>query len=167
MWSIILNLCSDTSIIFPTQQHLFKWALISSNLEPHERQDQRFLWYEIYSTYLPIIKRTHYFPESLPKVYASSFKSSFSHRIRTAHVTYLHNKNAILASGDSKSQEKLDALREQFMKTWHHPSIATMDDDDTIELHAFNQIETTQFQDLVHKHHKDMIQKWCDAGEDI
>ena len=51
------------------------------------------------------------------------------------------------------------------MKTWHHPSIATMEEDDSIELHAFAQIEATQFQDLTHKHHKDMIQKWCDEGE--
>ena len=123
--------------------------------------------YEIYSTYLPIIKRTHYFPESSPKVYESAFKSAFSHRIRTAYVTYLHNKNTILASGDTKYREQLDALRAQFMKTWHHPSIATIEDDDSIEIHVFNQIDTTQFQNLIHKHNKDMIQKWCDEGEDI
>ena len=37
-----------------------------------------------------------------------------------------------------ETQEKLEILRDQFMKTWHHPSIATMEDDDSIELHAFD-----------------------------
>ena len=76
MWVTILDLCASCSIIFPNAEHLFKWTLISSTLHPHERQDQRPLWFEIYSTYLPIIKKNTLFSRIQPNVLLKFIQNS-------------------------------------------------------------------------------------------
>ena len=137
MWVNILDLCTSCSIIFPNSEHQFKWALISSDLHPHEKQDQRFLWFEIYSTYLPIIKKTHYFPEYNPTSYSNLFKTAFKHRIHTAYKSYIHKKNVVLASRSKNSKSKAKALTKQFLKTWSHPAMCSLDDDDIISMNVF------------------------------
>jgi hypothetical protein len=129
-------------------------------VHPHERQDQRFLWFEIYSTYISIIKRTHYFPEHNATSYSNSFRTAFKHRIQTAYRSYFHKKNMILASRDKSSKSKVKLLTKQFLKTWHHPSICSLNDDDTISIHVFDNVAQDKYQELQTKSHNNMILRW-------
>ena len=101
-------------------------------------------------------------PQSTPSSSSSNlFKIAFKHRIHTAYKSYIHKKNVVLASRSKNSKSKAKALTKQFLKTWSHPSICSLDDDDIISINVFENAVKDKYQKLQSTSHTNTILRWA------
>ena len=160
-WTYILAFAEHCSIVFPKQNHLIKWCIISSDLGDHSNQPQKWLWYKIYSCYAPIVKLTHYFPDP-PGAMLKKFKNSFTHSLKVAHSTLLKTIdriNAKIIDEDDKTSLISKEIKE-FCKTWSHPNICILNDDYTIDIQPWPNLEEDPWAKYTYSSYKTLIEAY-------
>ena len=144
-WTYIVTFAEHCSIVFPTQPHLLKWCLISSDLDTHSKQPHNLLWYQKYSMYAPLIKYTHYFPYP-PESMLNQFKSNFTHSLKVANLNLFRSINNIksmktMIIEDNDKKDRIHKEITSLCKIWTHPNICILNEGNTIEIQPWPMLE--------------------------
>ena len=125
-----------TSIVLPIERHLLQWALITSDLAYLARQSMRSLWFQMYSTYIQIIYRTHYNPLPHPISYQKEFLNKLIHQLKVSHLKLLNDVDKNKASLESAEDidKKNISLIQNFCRTWTHPYISELDENNKLTI---------------------------------
>ena len=136
-------------------------GIISSDLDSHNKQPQKWLWYKIYSCYAPIIKITHYFPDP-PGAMLTKFKNSFTHSLKVAHSTLLKSIDRINAKiiDEDDKESLINKEIKEFCKTWTHPNISTLNDDNSLSIQPWPDLERDPWAQYTYSTYKAKVQAY-------
>ena len=88
----------------------------------------------MHSIYMQIMHRTHYNPLPHPASYQKEFLNKLTHQLKVSHLKLLKdiekNKASLRAAEDI--DKKNISLIENFCKTWTHPYLSELDDDNKL-----------------------------------
>ena len=152
MLATILKIAKITSIILPFETHQKQWALITSELGYFHKQVMRHLWYNIYAIYIQIIYRTHYNPLETPKSYQKEFLNKIIHQIKISHLKLTKDlwKNEASLDTAKNIDDKNRSLIADFCKTWTHPYLSTLDEDNKLIINLkFEETEDDIYQTCI------------------
>ena len=73
----------------------------------------------------------------------NQFKNNFSHNLKVAHLNLLRSIDKINSKLiDEEEQDKLIKKEiKMFCKTWAHPNICILNDDNTLEIQSWPQLQ--------------------------
>ena len=141
-WCYIILFATNCSIIFPTNERLLVWALITSHMSNLQSQSQINMWQNIYSIYISIFYKNYYFPEAHTNILINKFNTSLLRQLKVDHMIMINQIASIRLSDEDegKIEEQITTTRSLFLSKWGHPFICQLNESDLLFIN-FNPIK--------------------------